>query len=309
MANILIQPYINPARFVKLTPIQIPQYVSKFLDDWLASEIIHDYEQRKCYVQKWLNDDSIRLQFISNYGPLTLRLMDRQGVEIYSTPFETRQQDFFRPGYYIRQIELDLAPFEPGYCYLKIDAAGLDPWVSEPFEIVETFANSLYVEYSHPDYYQGVYFNSPFSPAIRIPAVLDYSKPGMKSTIYEDQNLNETMVKAVPFRLWTLTLGDAHGIPPFLIDKIDRIFGCPDLQIDGRFFTKNEGAEWDKSTIDLYPFAGWNIELREKLNRATVQYEDDVVISGENNMMAVIDTKGFGVNDNGGDFLEILDVN
>jgi hypothetical protein len=97
-------------------------------------------------------------------------------------------------------------------------------------------------------------------------------------------------------------------VPPYLIDKLSRIFGCDTLTIDGRDFTKNEGANWEPVELEGYPMAGWSIELREKLNRDITIYENDQEIISDNAMMSVIDTKGFGLVDEDNDFLEIVDV-
>lgn len=301
----IYQPLINPVKFVLVQPLLIPQYVSKHLDQWLYKNTIRDYEDNAPYHDKWLQDDSIRLQFISNFIPLTLKLFSCDGTEVYSVPLETKQQDFFNPSYYIRQIELDLATFDIGNYYLTIPEAG---WISEPFEIAEEFPNSLYIEYSHSERYGGLIFDVPFEPAIRVPAVLKYQSPASKDTVYADQDESEVMLLSTPYRIWKFMLGGYRGVPPNRIDKIARIFGCDTLKIDGIDYTKNEGAAWEPIELDNYPMSGWSIEVREKINRDSLIYEDDIAIIGENNMMAVIDTKGFGLEEDGGDFLEILDV-
>lgn len=308
MANIIYQPILNPVKFQLVEPLAIPQYVSAHMDDWLFKNTIRSFEQPVKYHDRWLNDDSIRLQYISNFTPLTLKLYSCDGVEIYSVPFETKQQDFFRPGYYVRQIELDLATFDPGNYYLRIPEAN---WIGEPFEIMESedeANSSLYIEYLNSERYGGVIFDVPFEPSIRVPAILKYKTPASRDTVYSDQDEAEAMLHSVPYRIWNFILGGIGGVPPYLIDKLSRIFGCDTLTIDGRGYTKNEGAAWEPVELDGYPMAGWAIELREKLNRDSLIYEDEVEIIGENNIMAVIDSKGFGLEEDGGDFLEILDV-
>lgn len=311
MANIIRQPLLNPIKFVTVDPADIPQYVSRFMDDYLFVNTIKAFEQPTKYINRWLSDDSIRCQFISNFIPLTIKLFSCDGEEIYSVALTTKQQDFFNPGYYIRQFDIDLATFDPGFYYFTIPEAG---WISEPFEILaEEDENNptLYIEYQNAERYQGMIFDPNilnFEPAIRVPAILKYKTPGSKDTLYADQDEAETILHSVPFRVWNFILGGIGGVPPFLIDKLSRIFGCDTLTIDGRDFTKNEGANWDPVELDGYPMAGWSIELREKLNRDSLIYEDGGEVVSGNAMMAVIDTKGFGLEDEDEDFLEILSV-
>lgn len=307
MANILYQPKINPTKFVSIEPAAIPQYVSKHMDDWLFKNTIRNYEQPVKYFDKWLMDDSIRNQFTSNFSPLTLKLFSCDGTQIYSQPLETKQQNFFFPGYYIRQAELDIASLslEEGLYYFTIPEAGL---ISEPFEIVEEAENTTYIEATNSFYYEGVNYDVSFSPAYRLPSILRYKQPASVDTVYQDQNESETMLHSVPYRIWQFILGGEGGVPPYLIDKVSRIFGCDSLKIDGREYTKAEGAQWELNELENYPMAGWSIDLREKLNRNSLIYENEVQLLGKAIMMSVSDTKGFGLDDNGNDFLEIEDV-
>lgn len=309
MANTILFPYLLPVKFTRMTPAEIPQYVSRFIDDYRFRDTIRDYEQPVCFLQRWLMDDSVRLQVISNYSPLTIKVMDERGIAVYSQTFDTLQQDYFRPGYYIRQAEVDIATFDPGYYYFQIEA-GASPqvWVSEPQEFVEEMPNSLYLEYSHHERYGDVIFDAPYSPALRIPGVLKFKSPGSKDTVYENQSLDQEMIKSVPYRIWELIISDVKGVPPWLIDKVNWILGCSNLQIDGRYYTKNDGATLEETELDNYPMAGYKIEMRERYRKTGVTYEDDITITGKAAMMLILDSKGFGMEDNGGDFLEISNV-
>lgn len=316
MANTLYDAYLNPVKFHSLDPSQLPQYVSRFMDDWAFRRTIQPWEERKCFLQPWNQDDSIRLQYTSNYGPITLEIRDINGLLVHSQVMDTGLQDELRPTYYLRQADIDLASFEPGLYYMQRIAAGITT-VSEPFELFESPGSgdiypdnpnpTVYIEYSHYETYGGIKFQAPFSPAIRVPAWLKFNSPAAKDTVYEDQLLNQTMVRSVPYRLFNFILGGKEGVPPWVIDKVNRIFGCSSLSIDGRLFTKNEGAAFEPNELEGYPMSGWSIEMREKLNRDSIITENDVVIPGIAAAGILIDVKGFGMNDNSGnDYQEII---
>lgn len=318
MANILYDPLLNPVKFHDLDPVQLPQYVSRFMDSWAFRRTIQPWDQRVCFYQPWLADDAIRLQYVSNFNPITLELRDVNGLLVHSQNAVTLQQDALRPSYYIRQLDLDLAPYDPGFYFLARVAAG-GTKVSEPFEILdnenpnnELLENpnpTLYIEYVHYETYGGIKFQAPFFPNLRVPGILRYKAPGAKDTIYEDQLLNETMLNSVPFRVWELVIGGVGGVPPWFIDKVSRILGCSTVKIDGRLFTKNEGASFEPVELEGYPMAGWAIELRESLNSETVVSENDVEITGIVAAGLISDTKGFGMGDNSGnDYIEIISL-
>lgn len=307
--NAINQPYINPLKFQQLNPTDIPQYISKHMDDNFFVDTIREWEQPVRFCQHWLTADAIRLQFITNYSPVNLLIKNTYGATVYSVAFQTLQQDEFNPGNYIRQCDLDLSIFSEGHYYAQVNVGSFS-LVSEPFQILETAPDdSLLIEYSHYETYQGVIFDSPFAPSIRVSGILKYLPPGSKDTIYEDQSLNESILRSVPYRIWQFVLGGKKGVPPWFADKIFRILGCSSLKIDGRFYTKNEGSGFETNELEGYPMAGWKIELREKLSRGSLVYENDSAVIGQNSMMAVIGTKGFGLNDDGNDYIEIEDIN
>lgn len=308
MANVLYDSYLNPVKFIPLDNVQLPNYVSRFMDDWQFRRTIQPWDQKVCFYQPWGQSDLIKLQYTSNFSSITLRLYNEDGVLLHTQAFTTHQQDELRPTYYIRQIQVSLSSFLPGKYFFTRDAAGVITY-SEPFEILDTEDSglvcledqnpTLYIEYTHYEPYQGIKFFVPFTPAIRVPAILRYKQPGSKDNVYEDQLLNQTMINSVPFRIFDFIMGGNYGVPPYLIDKIARIFGCSDLSIDGRLYTKNENANFEPAILEGYPMQGWTIELREKLNRDSLITENDVVIDGIAAAALLIDNKGFGID--GGD--------
>lgn len=306
MANVLIDSLINPVRFYERDPVRPAQYMTKWFDTWQFCKTIRDWEQHVCFFQPWAQDDSIRLQYTSNFNPIILRLYNEAGQLMIQQECNTFQQDEFQPTFYIRQGEIDLAPYPPGYYFMTREAAGVLTY-SDPFEILEDASNTIYAEFSNDEPYQEMKFFVPFSPAIRIPAILKYKNTGGKDTIYADQLLNITMVNSVPFRVWSFILGGIDGVPPWFADKVSRIFGCRTLKLDGRLFTKNEGAAWEVNELDGYPMAGYSIEMRETLNRAAITTENDVVIEGARIAALIMDDyKAVGLNDNSGnDYTEI----
>jgi hypothetical protein len=308
MANQIYIPYLNPCHYVEMDPVLIPQYVSKHMDDYLFASTIRPHQQTVPYLHKWSVNDAIREQIKTNYGPVVLKMKRCDGSEVYSQNFTTRQEDADRPGTFLRQTDLDLATFAPGFYYREIHI-GSNPakvLVCDPFEIATSVPSTLYLEYSHFEKYQGTYFQSPFNPTLRVPAVIDYNDTASKDTIYEDEPLSETMLKSTPYRLYDFKLGGSRGVPPWLADKVKRIFGCSDLRADGRYYTKSEGAKWERTERDNYPMHGWQIQLRDAQNKEEMIYENDAQVIGIAAAGLIVSTKHFGISDTGSDYLEII---
>jgi hypothetical protein len=309
----IYSPYANPVKFHPYNPTLIPQYLSMFMDDHFFVDTIRSFEAKTKFCQQWITKDAVRLQYTSDYGPMALLLYqvlgNRTPMLVNSYPFDTMQQDFFNPGFYIRQVDVDNNVLVPGNYYYIIEAAGEPVLISEPQKICTTAPNTILIQYRHYEKHLGLWFDAPFNPSIRVPAILKYKQTASKSVMYEDQPLNETLVSSIPYRVFEFTLGDARGVPPWFADKVARIQCCSETMYDGRLFTKADDSEFDANELDLYPMAGYKIDLRETLNRDSMIIENDIVITSRASVVLIQDTKGFGINDSSGDdFAEIIDV-
>lgn len=313
MANQNNNPYLNPVKFHPLTQVQAEQYLSKFMDDYGFRETILSYEEEVCFFQRWGLNDAIRLQFKVNYQPNVLKIFNADGTFVQDHALERRQEDQFFPGTFIYQSDYDTDPLPTGYYQLQMHfgAPVSNLLVSEPqlIQADEDLNDTLYIEYSNYEKKGGLYFQSPFSPCIRIPGRLKYKEPGSIDAWFQDEYLNPSMTQSLSYDVYTLFLGGPEGVPPWLIQKMARIIKCSDVKIDGRYWTvATRDAIWQQEVLQFYPMKGWSIDLRPKLNKDGTEYTTTTAQIGMNSIIGVTDTKGFGFDDAGGDFLEFFDV-
>lgn len=311
MSNFLYIPFINPINYTEVDFANVEQYISKHMDDFPFTETIMPWEQQTRFFQPWQISDSIRQQITTTYGPVALNVLDCQGNTVYSTTFQQKQQDANNPGNYIYESDLALNIFTAGTYFLQIVAGSpaQKTLISEPLIFAETIENSLLIEFSHFEFYNDVIFETGIDMNVRIYGGLKFKAPNAKDTLYEDQSLNMTMLKSVPYRLWRLVIGNAEGIPDWFIDKLNRVLGCSTVSIDGRNYSKNEGAKMEESTEENYPMRAWAIELREKLNRDSKIFSSTGNTNQPVSAVVSVETKGFVLNDNGGSYYQIEDVN
>lgn len=314
MANRLIQPYINPLHFVLMNPVLIPQYISKYMDDWMFRDTIQNYEEKVCFVPKQLTVDRLPLQMESNFGPLVLKFISvKDDAEVYTVNFINGPVNFFDPLFYIRQVDVDLSILPTGVYYCTLN----DIYVCDPFEISVLAPGTLLIEFSHYEKYGGIRFGENLTPQLftgkmRIPGFIKYFDTASADVIYEDDPQDETMINSIPYRIEELFLGSgdsfAAGVPPWYADKVKRICGCSTLRIDGRYYTKSKGAVWERFEEQDYPMKGWKIQMRSAINRDSLIFDNDVEVKGTAAASILVDAKGFGMNDDeGGD--EYLPIN
>jgi hypothetical protein len=310
MANTLYTPFLLPVKFHEQTPVEVVQYNSKFMDAVAYYQTIESWQERQPYYQPWQTSDTIKLQFISNYAPIAVKLIGEFSMVHFSENMAQIRENSYDTGMYIYEISIPLAAIPEGWYYLLVECGNPSvlSLVSEPLCIKESHPNSLLLEFSNYRYFGDIVFETGFSPSIRVLGKVRFKTPASKDTFFEDQVLNMTLLNSVPFRLYELILGDSTGIPDYLIDKLNRILGCSSLLIDGIAFTKQEGAKLEEKEIDDYPLRGWSVELREKLNRHSRFYSNDAAQDQVAAVVLNVDSKGFG-NDQGGTIYAVTDIN
>ena len=309
MPNKLYISNLLPVKFNELNPVAIPQYLSQFFDYVPFENTIEDWEQHMCFYQPFQTSDLIHLQVQSNYAPLQVKIIDKQG-KVYNTIALTQQlQNVLEPDMYIYQASIDISALTDGIYFLKFEA-GATPFIliSEPLYIKQTHLNTLLLEYHNNRLFGDVIFETGYLPSIRVPGKIKYKQPAAKDTFYEDQELNMTLLNSVPFKTWDLILGSSIGLPDYLIDKLNWVLGCSTILIDGRHFTKNEGAKFEEKSLEDYPLRGWSIEMRESRNRGRQSFENNNPNHGPNDFIVSVDSKGFGIDTNGGTEYNIIDV-
>src|SRR5687768_16703760 len=99
--NTLYDPFLNPLKFHALDPVQLPNYVSRFMDDWAFRRTIQPWQEKVCFLLPWNKSDSQKLQYTSNFNPITLRLYNESGYLVDTVVSSTLQQDELRPDFYI----------------------------------------------------------------------------------------------------------------------------------------------------------------------------------------------------------------
>lgn len=330
LLNIKI-PDSNPLHFTDAVPATLPQYNYKHFRDWPFPLTIRYWETPIEWFQPWQQNDAIRLQLLSEVGPVYYSLVRHSagGQTLDEIEFQDvliqKQQSRFVPGMFIHELDLDLSIFDEGFYSLVLEFGSpvLRRVVSNVFMIQEKIEDSIRIDYRHRRYFGDMFFETGFYPHMRTYGTLQYDKPGSINVLYNDQKLNLSLISGKPFNDWRYYTGGPEGLPDFMVPKLNQIFCMTDLKLEGIPFTKSgEGTTFEEKAEEGYPMRGWSIALRDKMNQLsrTLIADTDAPIpdpdTGEvpptttAGAMAVItvDTKGFVDDDNGGSFYNVIDI-
>lgn len=307
--NRLIVPYINPLHYTVQGYVQDQHYQSRHFDDFDFKDIRLSFEEYVSFYQPWQQSDSIRQQFQSDFSPIVANVIDVNGKVWYSAPFAPVRVNKNDSALFIYESDISLSILPAGIYQMRIDCGSpvSTTLLSNYFTVDAAVPESLLLEYTNYQYYADVFFETGFSPMLRVYGFNRYKGPGSRITGYEDQPADYVTLKKWNYRTYEFTTR-SEGIPDYLIDMIDRIFGCSSLKIDDRYFSIADGAKWSVQEEAYYTMKGWSIDLREAQNRDSRIYQNSTIQLQQRQIMSVADSRGFGQDTVGGSEYQIVDV-
>lgn len=271
MANQVNIPFLNPVRFVELDPVELPQYLTKHFDDYWFKEQLQSYETVVDFKQKFQTSDTIYLQFEANFAAIQMQVIDcEQNVLLTQSATQIRANKYMA-GYYVYELTLSLAAFDPGTIYLKLNLGlGSKFMISEPIEVAEIWPNTVLFQYSHSKYHGDVIFETGIVFGFRCEAVIRRLDPASERTFYRDQKQNPSTLKVRPYRSFELGIGHLTGIPDWYIDKMDWIWSCDNVLLDGKSFAVLDDSKFEDQEIHRqYALRHWTLNIQEGINRAS----------------------------------------
>jgi hypothetical protein len=287
--------FLNPQNWVKVSPTEIPQYNSKWIDDYFWKLRLNEYQKSAPpYFQLWQNNDVIDLQWENNAGQITIETKTCQGKTVASYIMQQKQQNTFDPSYFIYEAHMAQTLLPPGI-YFNVAKVGVSPisdvLISEPFYIQSKHPSTLLIQYKHRHFREGMIFETGIEPSLRIKAYWEMLDPESTDTTFEDQIADMVTLKSVPYRLWKLHI---EQIPDWMINILNFIFGCSSVRIDGIAFSKNKEAKIESNTPSFNKaLANYTIELREAQAKQGKEFPSTVVSNDEITLMVNAESKGF----------------
>lgn len=270
-------PHACPVRFVPVSPEYDPRYNTKHFDDFWFHEQLRSFEQPAKYYQKWQQNDVIKIQVKSTVGQPEITIYNHeQKIVIAPLLMTLVPTSIIGQPWNIYEITLSIGtiklgdPLDEGYYWFRMLAGvGEDQAqaISEGIWIKEKHEDTVLAEYSHNENDFDTIWETGYAPSMRIPGVLLPMEMNFKraTSSYDDQIKNHKKLSSVPYRniKFIITDDNGLGVPPWIADKLNFIFSCSSVKLDGKNYVADEGAELEKQRIAGYPKGAWTIDLRE----------------------------------------------
>ena len=273
MSRIYI-PHLNPLVFYDPNKVRPAQYQTRHINEYPFSESQPAWVNPADYWQPWQTSDIIPLQFIANYSAIQVDLVDAvdfRGNSLLALSSLNSYANRYQAGYYAYEAFMSLATVNHGAYRVRLTLNN-NPnniRVSEKIIVSDNFENTVLLEYANNRYHGDVLFETGIRFSMRVPGGIDSYDPFSKDVMFEDQILNPTQLSSKPYAQAKLILGDAQGLPDWVMYKMMWVWSCNDVTVDGKSFAKADGAKWEKNESEDWKKRGWSMLLREGINRGS----------------------------------------
>jgi len=314
MANQFSFSKIQPFEFVPYGQTPNPAYQFRHLDTDLFINRVQFWTFKRNYFQKARLADRFPLQCMTNgltVVPLNIYSVRSQPnpslpplVKLEATVNMTQVGSSpLKPPYI--QLEATICfqdlglPEGPIYYILPANELAANVAVCEPVKPVSSYPlnqPTLFFEYTNSVNKQSTVFSTGFRSAFRVDGWIDQFSQEGNFTTFEDQPADLELENAVPYETYVLNIGCADGIPDWVFRKVGRIMLLDTVLIDGKAFTREKDAKWEKKTSDSWPKGWYSLVIRPAFNDDALTFGEDGSLLTNTIVTASIDLSAFGNN-------------
>lgn len=273
MSNYASKPLLNGLRFANNNPSA--QYNTLPFDDKI---------DLNSYFQKWQRGDTCPIQLLFDFVP-TLDIYTCDDYFVVNIPLTATTTGVIGQTFSVYEGAIDFSVLDEGVYYGKLTYEDeneiLQDFRTSPLEVKDIHEGTSLFEYRNSRNNLGVIFDTGIVFKLRVETLFDEFLPKAKKQQYEDQKYNAMLLNGIPYRTFNVYFGPAPAIgestflPDWLVDKINLIFTCNEVRIDGTYYTSIDGAELKPTRPgNSYPNDGyWSLELQSIPNFDLSEYQ------------------------------------
>ena len=265
-------PFLSPVKFYKNTPTP-----GVHLDDDFACQQIKGWQMQYHYQQKWKFGDSTKIQITSTIAPSSMKVYDNLGMITGTSFVWTLVGSGGSLGVNLYECMINLDARSAGFYHLYFECTLLSysaKFVSEKIHLSASHPNTMVFNYKNSVNNFGVYFSTGIDFNFRCEAgVMEY-QPESEGKDYIDMIHDVKILSSVPYDTFKLWIGEAPGVPNYVIKILNYIFACDYVSIEGMQFTKPVGEKWEATRVKGFPQTGWATTIIPSVNTSSLQYND-----------------------------------
>lgn len=275
--NILEIPGVLPMKFKDTNFTNPAPYNTKYFENFHYRETIPYYLSADDYYQPWQKNDIIYLQLMANYGPHSVEIINNKGYLVTSIAFAPVATSLDSGGLLTYRASIALNTLPEGVYKLQLKSG--DPLTitteSDWFCLKELHQGSILFTYKHSENDFGVAFETGVEFSFRVHGGFKEFQPQSERVVFIDQPSNIVQLSSKSFHTEKLIIGNAYGVPKWVIDKINQVFDCDTVLVDGKQWVAVSGARFEANRLDRYTKEGWSIEVRPAKRRSGNRFVND----------------------------------
>lgn len=294
--NIVDISILSPFQWTKEGYANPLPYNTKYRDDWQYPETIGGWYEKQPYYQPWQKNDIPPFQVLSNYAPHQLELYDCDGNQIDSFVLTYKSSSIEGTGQKVYEAFVALDDYNEGIYQFKLKSGSpvLETYVTNFFSLKALHENTVLFEVTHDENDYDMVFETGIAMKLRVYGEIREFQPGADRTVFIDQPRNIVQLSGKSFSTEKLIIGDSWGVPDIKIEKINNLFLCSKVLIDGKQWVGNEGARFEAKREDLYPMSGWAFEIRAAKANTKKRFVADGNQGSPTTLVWLVEQKGFG---------------
>lgn len=292
----------------KMTPCNVAGLSNMHMDYSWVYEQARDFETKVFYKQKWVKSNTTTLQVETTIPPSDLIIYQVVGGLLIQAKTIAWVKVFETIDYKIWELPFDVSDLDSGiyvlyqlFSFLAINWA----YLSEPIHIADSWPGTRLVEYKHSFNDYDVAWSTGIKMKFRCEMdIMDFN-PESDRTEWANQLQGAKTLKGVPYRSFKLLIGDAFGVPPYIIDIMNRITLCDYQNYEGKLYERAIGSKWGINSIRGSRMQGAEVQVVEATNEYSLHFNDNGAPLAPGLITAYnIDTTVFS----GGTLVPIFDV-
>lgn len=261
-------PILNGFRFANQNPTYDPRY-NKLPFDELVDQ--------NSYAQKWQTNDVVPIQIISDFVP-TFDIYNCADEFVANIPLNPAPNGIKDQTFLVYEGEVDFNGYDEDFYYGKLtytdENSVLQDFRTSPLDVATLHAGTSLIQYKNSQNDKGVVFDTGIEFCFRIESNFDEFQPKAKTAQYEDQKYNSMVLNSIPYRTSVLyfgstdTIGDSTLLPNWVADKLNVIFTCDQVRVDGEYYTRLDSGDLKPYRAgNSFPNDGyWSLEVQHVPN-------------------------------------------
>jgi putative component of membrane protein insertase Oxa1/YidC/SpoIIIJ protein YidD len=244
------------------------------------------WEQKKSwqpmtrYFQPWVKADKTPLQIESSVSPDPLKILNPDRTVAKSINWVAV---IVATGYSIYELEFDVTDLTTNrkyFLYQKVEGGPIKwEFISECIWVNDSWPETIVFKYKHLYNAHGVAWTTGIEMKFRCHAwIWNGFDPKRVRFDYVNQKRNVETMSAMPYRVFKLFVGGTSmdlGVPPFMIDILNRILSCSSIDMGGEKYQTESGSEWEMEKSVNWQLMKGSIDIVAANESSSVQANDE----------------------------------